>query len=59
MSVNLKLGDKVEIKISGEKGEINGIAQYIDAPTQFFIIYKSADGRAAKDWFQESELKKL
>lgn len=59
MSVNFKLGDRVEIKISSEKGDVIGLAQYIDMPPQFFINYKSADGRATKDWFQASELKKL
>lgn len=55
----LELRDYVEIAISGEKGEVIGIAQYVDLPTQFYINYKSADGRATKDWFFESELKKI
>lgn len=59
MEVNFKLGDRVEIKISSERGEIVGIAQYIDMPDQFFINYKSADGRATKDWFNKTELKKV
>lgn len=59
MSVDFKLGDRVEIKISSEQGEIVGIAQYIDMPDQFFINYKSADGRATKDWFNKTELKKV
>lgn len=59
MPVNFKLGDRVEIKISSERGEIVGIAQYIDMPDQFFINYKSADGRATKDWFNKTELKKI
>lgn len=59
MAENFKLGDRVEIKISSEQGEIVGIAQYIDMPDQFFINYKSADGRATKDWFNKTELKKV
>lgn len=59
MEVNFKLGDRVEIKISSERGEIVGIAQYIDMPDQFFINYKSADGRATKDWFNKTELNKV
>lgn len=50
---------KVAIKVSGEEGEIIGIAHYVNLPNQFFISYKSADGRAVKDWFYESELEAL
>ncbi|WP_158092484.1 MULTISPECIES: hypothetical protein [Gilliamella] len=55
----LKLKTKVAIKVSGEEGEIIGIAQYVDLPNQFFISYKSADGRAVKDWYLASELKAI
>jgi len=55
----LKLKTKVAIKVSGEEGEIIGIAQYVEHPDQFFISYKSADGRAVKDWYSESELKAI
>ena len=56
----LKLKTKVAIKVSGEEGEIIGIAQYVEHPDKFFkISYKSADGRAVKDWYSESELKAI
>ena len=52
------LGDKVSIKISGEKGEVIGLAQFVDANSQCHVEYKAADGRAVKEWFYERELTK-
>lgn len=54
--VSLKINSKVEIIVSGEKGEVIGYAEYRDYPNQYYVNYKSGDGRTVKDWFIENEL---
>lgn len=50
------LGQKVVIKISGEVGEINGRAQYLESANLYRLHYKSADGKATSDWFEENQI---
>lgn len=57
--MELKLKDIAVIKVSGEKGEVIGIANYAYAPeAQYYIRYKCGDGRAIEAWWAESALTK-
>lgn len=52
----LELGQSVCIKASGEKGIIEGRAEYQEDSNSYFIHYCAADGRATSSWFNESQL---
>ncbi|WP_392433184.1 hypothetical protein ACF3VQ_01995 [Yersinia sp. HM-2024] len=56
MKFKFELNQVVEPRISDEWGEVIGRAEYAHSENQYFIFYKTADGRALKDWFNESEL---
>ncbi|PQQ22027.1 hypothetical protein [Photorhabdus hindustanensis] len=51
-----KLGQAVQVIISGEKGHIKARAEYIHSASQYLIHYQAADGRARDAWFDEYEL---
>lgn len=57
MAFKFKLGEKVTVEVSGESGEILGRAEYTTAENNYFLRYKSADGRAVEAWWQEGALK--
>jgi len=50
------LGQQARIAISGETGEITGRAEYSTTENTYFLRYKSADGRAVTQWWEESAL---
>ncbi len=52
-----QIADKVEIICSGEQGIVIGRAEYLDSNNQYFIRYRSADGRAVEQWWDENALK--
>lgn len=51
-----QLGDKVELTISGEAGQVIGRATYLNSDPQCYVHFKTADGCAKSDWFYESQL---
>jgi hypothetical protein len=50
------LGQTVTIAVSGETGEVLGRAEYTTAANNYFVRYKTADGRATECWWQENAL---
>lgn len=52
------LGDQIELVESNESGTIIAVAfyQYIEE-VQYFVRYKSADGRLVEVWWGESAIK--
>jgi|TARA_R100000049_G_C1931718_1_gene75644 hypothetical protein len=47
----------VRIKISGETGTVVGMCFYKrQVEVQYLLEYKTADGKAAEDWFFESQI---
>jgi hypothetical protein len=51
-------GIPVEIRVSGEKGVVTGFCLHQrNKSKQFYVEYKSGDGRAVGDWFYEDQLK--
>lgn len=50
------LGAQVQIKVSGETGEVVGRAQYTTAENAYFVRYRAADGQAREQWWAESAL---
>ena len=55
-SFAFELKQVVTISESGETGTIVGRAEYITSENQYFIRYKSADGRAVEAWWGESAI---
>ena len=51
-----QLGQKVNLVLSEEKGEVIGRAEYHDSANSYFIRYVSADGRQVADWWNESAI---
>jgi hypothetical protein len=56
MSFKFELGQSVAIVVSGETGEVIGRAEYKTADNNYMIRYKTADGRATQEWWQEEAL---
>ena len=48
------LGDRVELKESGESGEVIGRAEYAYAESSYYVRYKAADGRQVDNWHSDS-----
>ena len=59
MGLKFKLKQKTKISISGEEGVITGRAEYTDAPNQYYLHYKAADGRAVDGWFLEDQIESM
>jgi hypothetical protein len=57
MTFKYKLGEKVEVEVSGEAGIIVGRAEYTTAESNYFLRYKATDGRAVEAWWSEESLK--
>lgn len=55
-SFKFNLNDRVIITASGETGEVLGRAEYINAANNYYIRYKSTDGRAVENWWTEDAL---
>ena len=55
--MKFELKQQVRITVSGEAGEIIGRADYSTANLPSYLIrYKTADGRAAEQWWTEDAL---
>jgi hypothetical protein len=50
------LNDQVEIAVSGETGTVLGRAEYTISENNYYIRYRSTDGRAIENWWCESAL---
>lgn len=55
-SFSFDLRQVVKISESGETGTVIGRSEFINAESQYFIRYKSADGRAVEQWLGEGAL---
>ncbi len=52
------LGTPVAISVSGETGEVVGVAYYANSfEPQYLVRYKAGDGRAVEAWWTENALK--
>lgn len=51
-----ELKQTVEIKASGETGEVIARAQYSTSEDCYLLRYKCADGRAVESWWTQSAL---
>ena len=57
MGFKFNLGEKVTVDVSGETGEVLGRAEYTTAANNYYVRYRSADGRAVEAWWQEDALR--
>lgn len=53
---DFKLGDSVNLALSGEKGEIVGRAHYVNAIPSYLVRYVAADGRQIETWLAEDAI---
>lgn len=51
-----QLGQQARIAVSSETGEVIGRAEYPSQENSYYLRYKSADGRAVQQWWDESAL---
>ncbi|WP_157669302.1 hypothetical protein [Chitinibacter sp. GC72] len=51
-----QLKDPVKLALSGERGCVVGVAQYVDSGDFIQVSYLAATGEQKKDWFTVSEL---
>lgn len=52
--VRPKLGDIVEITCSGERGQVIGRAEYLNAEPNNFVRYQNSLGTATEQWWPDS-----
>lgn len=50
------LGERVEIKSSGEAGEVIGRAEYVSGGIQIQLHYMDGQGCAKTEWFYQNLL---
>lgn len=50
------LKHSVALRMSGEQGEVIGRAEFRASENQYYILYKSADGRQVCSWWDESDV---
>jgi hypothetical protein len=50
------LASQVTITASGETGTVQGRAEYVNAENNYYVLYKTPDGRATQEWWPESTL---
>lgn len=50
------LNQEVVIKVSGEKGRIEGRAEYVSEGNGYYVHYRAADGRSASRWLAEHQI---
>ena len=51
-----KLAEIVKMKMSDEKGIVDGIAHYLHTTTSYHVTYKDADGRQVSGWWSGGQL---
>lgn len=56
MNFAFDMDEKVNVRLSGEKGEVTARAEFIDSPNQYLVSYTAADGRFSQAWFTERDL---
>ena len=57
MRFKFDLGQDVEIKVTNQKGYIEGRAEYLEDPSVYWVVYKNGAGNLSKEWFKESDLR--
>ena len=55
----LELGTKVQIKTSGEQGEVIGRAEYTVYPVAYLVRYRQTTGNATEQWWEESAIQEV
>lgn len=55
----IKIGDKVTLSLSSEKGEVIGLATHKSSDPQANVRYMAADGRLVENWWNLDVLNKL
>ena len=53
---DFKLGDRVKLAMSEERGSIIGRAHYLEADPQYDVRYVAADGRMVEGWLSETAI---
>ena len=56
MSFKYDLNQSVQIKISGEQGQIKARAEYTSSEPMYWLEYKSTTGTVKQEWFYEGSL---
>lgn len=51
-----ELGQELCITASGERGIVVGRAEYLDSLPTYLLRYRSADGPAVEQWWNQSAL---
>ena len=51
-----RMHQPVRLPISGEQGVVIGQAHFCNADDQFFVRYKSGDGRCVESWWCQDAL---
>lgn len=53
---NFKLGDSVQIGVSGETGEVIARAEYTNSDPQYLVRYKNGQGCVIESWWMQDAL---
>lgn len=53
---DFNLGDDVMLTISGEQGQVIGVASYLAGFTQYQVHYKDANGAAQTEWLYREQI---
>lgn len=56
MTFAFELNQEVTIAVSGEQGTVLGRAEYTTSSNTYYVRYRTADGRATEQWWQEDAL---
>ena len=57
MSFKYELSSELKITVSGEVGTVKSRVDYVGGQeSQYWLLYKAADGRAVTNWWPESDL---
>ena len=54
--MKFNIGQQVQINVSEEKGVVIGRAEYAESEPNYWIRYKTIDGRATEQWWAEKAL---
>jgi len=54
-----ELNEPVKIDVSGEAGTVIGRAEYVASSPLYFVLIKSADGRAVTAWWEANFLSSI
>ena len=64
MSINqptfkFNLGQPVQISISGEQGQVRARGDGVERANQYLVHYKTAQGSATEQWWNEDQLESV